>query len=327
VTEASQQAGETHSFKASHKLEETHDLRASLFPPEHNVKEKQNSKIERTKMKKEKMKIEKPTDADRLALRLLVRAREDFQYMRKAMDNRIGRKADGEEQNVEERLFRPEDLDNFVEVSNAARVQEKEIEKRLLKMLRRFPIWNEWLKAVKGVGPVVAAQLIANIDIEKATTVSKIWQYCGLNPGMVAGKKRKDREDGSFELIVTTTMIRGDKLTAGFVAPFNRSMRTVLMGLLAPSFIKAQAPYAMEHYYPYKHRLAESENVTREVSKGGKEKELAWKDAKLSHRDMAARRKMVKAFLADLYQQWRTLEGMPVRVPYAEEYLGRKHAA
>ena len=36
----------------------------------------------------------KPTENDRQAVRMLVRAREDFQGMRKRMDNRMGRKAD-----------------------------------------------------------------------------------------------------------------------------------------------------------------------------------------------------------------------------------------
>jgi hypothetical protein len=32
-------------------------------------------------------------------------------------------------------------------------------------------------------------------------------------------------------------------------------------------------------------------------------------------------------YLRDLYVAWRTLEGLPVRAPYEEEYLGKKHSA
>jgi hypothetical protein len=35
---------------------------------------------------------------------------------------------------------------------------------------------------------------------------------------------------------------------------------------------------------------------------------------------------MIKQFLKDLYVHWRTLEGLPVRQPYAEEYLGKVHS-
>jgi hypothetical protein len=272
-------------------------------------------------------KLQTPTQADVLAIRMLVRAREDFQSQRKRMDNRMGRKADGEAQNVEERQIAADDVSLFVGISDAARQQEKDIEKSLKKVLKRFPIYTEWLFNVKGVGTIAAAQIIANIDIHKATTASKIWQYCGLNPSLVEGKKRVERADGGFDLVRTGKMIRGDKLTAGFVAPFNKNIRTALCGVLADGFIKAQAPYALEHYYPYKERLANSEKTTEEIrSAGAKPVTLAWKDAKPAHRDRAAKRKMIKAFLSDLYVAWRTLEGLEVRPPYQEQYLGHKHA-
>ena len=275
-----------------------------------------------------KKKLNKPTAQDVLAVRLLVRAREDFQHQRKRMDNRMGRKADGTAQNITERAIAVSDANLFHGIAEVARQQEKDIEKNLKKLLKRFPIYTEWLLNVKGVGTIAAAQIIGNIDIHKATTVSKIWQYCGLNPGMVEGKKRVKNPDGSFQLIPAGKMIRGDKLTAGFVAPFNKNMRIALCGVLADGFIKAQAPYAMEHYYPYKERLANSEKMTTEIREAGaKPEELAWKDAKIGHRDRAAKRKMIKAFLADLYTAWRTLEGLPVRPPYQEEYLGHKHAS
>jgi hypothetical protein len=284
--------------------------------------------MKKTTTKKAKPTLAKPTAQDVLAVRLLVRAREDFQSQRKRMDNRMGRKADGEEQNIAERTIMPADAELFVGISDAARDQEKDIEKKLKQVLKRFPIYTEWLLGVKGVGTIAAAQIIGNIDIHKATTVSKIWQYCGLNPSMVAGKKRVENSDGTFNLVPTGQMIRGDKLTAGHVAPFNKNMRTALCGVLADGFIKAQAPYAMEHYYPYKERLANSDNMTTEIrTAGAKPVELAWKDAKPGHRDRAAKRKMIKMFLMDLYVAWRTLEGLEVRAPYQEQYLGHKHAS
>ena len=53
--------------------------------------------------------------------------------------------------------------------------------------------------------------------------------------------------------------------------------------------------------------------------------EKSWKDETKGHRDNAARRYMIKMFLKDLYVVWRTVEGLPVRAPYQEEYLGHKH--
>ena len=96
------------------------------------------------------------------------------------------------------------------------------------------------------------------------------------------------------------------------------------MGVLADGFIKAQAPYALDYYYPYKERLEQSEKKVKHRS-GGKVELMAWKDVSKGHRDMAAKRYMIKMFLKDLYAVWRGLEGLDVREPYQEQYLGHKH--
>jgi hypothetical protein len=47
--------------------------------------------------------------------------------------------------------------------------------------------------------------------------------------------------------------------------------------------------------------------------------------ASQDHRHKDGVRIMVKQFLMDLWVHWRTIEGLEVRAPYAEEYLGRVH--
>ena len=281
---------------------------------------------------------EKPTNEDRQALRLLVRAREDFQFQRKAMDNRIGRKADGTSQDINERPMRGEDLGFISIVADECRKQEDAIEKELKKVLKRFPVYNEFLVNVKGVGTIAAAKIIGEFDIFKASTVSKLWQFAGLNPSDVRGKKAIEKSKytadmgdivGEYEerpgspakwIVQTNDMVRGDRLTPGYVAPFNGNLRTALVGVLADGFIKAQAPYCMDFYYPYKARLEQEESI---VSRG----EKAWSEESKGHRDRAAKRYMIKMFIKDLYVAWRTIEGLEVRKPYQEEYLGHKHEA
>ena len=58
------------------------------------------------------------------------------------MDNRIGRTADGEQQNVEERTFRLEDLEMFKKIADDAKEKEVECEKNLKRVLKRFPIYQ-----------------------------------------------------------------------------------------------------------------------------------------------------------------------------------------
>lgn len=279
---------------------------------------------------------------DQIAIRMYVRAREDFQDMRKRMDNRLGLSADGKPQNLkQERIFALEDVENFSSISMDARRKEKDIEKMLRKVLKRVPIWNEWLSKVKGVAEIAGGHILGNFDIHEATTVSKMWQYAGLNAGMVRGKKRIEAdkykpdmgqvvstimgENGKPKdyIVLTDTLVRGDKATAGFVLPFNKALRTALVGVLAPGFVKCKSSYALDYYYPYKARLEQEANGV--ASPGNKDEGKAWSAVSKGHRDNAAKRYMIKMFLKDLYVAWRTVEGLPVRTPYAEEFLGKVH--
>ena len=284
---------------------------------------------------------EKPTERDVMALRMLVRAREDFQGQRKRIDNRIGRKADGTPQNVAVRAFNDVDLSTLSAIADVSAAQEEAIEKELHKVLKRFPIYTEYLVNVKGVGDIAAAHIISNFDIVKATTVSKMWQFAGLNPGMVYGKKAVGKKEykptmgqiiAEYEadavheakvVVLTDTMIKADRLTPGFLSPFNGKLRTALVGVMADGFIKSQSPYVQYYYNMH----APESRVKNGMAVGRLDAEDGWKDESAGHRDRAAKRYMVKMFLKDLYVAWRELEGLPVRAPYQEEYLGHKHSA
>lgn len=272
---------------------------------------------------------------------MLVRAREDFQAMRKRMDNRIGRKADGTGQNVEDRDIRDEDSPKFSRIADEARKQEGVIAKDLESILKECDLYNSFLKDVPGCGPIAAGWIIGAYRIEEATTVSKLWQFTGLNPGMVHGKKRID-EGETFRLVKTDVMVRGDKLTPGFVAPFNKRLRTAMVGVLADGMIKASLRWReieesefVENTVYCKRKddvpmaaVIGSKYVERYMQ--AKERALHqdnWKDEKPGHRDRHGKRLMIKLFLQDLYVAWRTIEGLPVRPPYQEEYLGHQHTA
>ena len=258
------------------------------------------------------------------AIKFLVRSRDTIQESRKAIDNRVGRKANGEAQNVNHNLT-DEDTVLFVAEAVEYRKHEKSCEKILGDVLKRFPIWNEWLKNIKGVGPISAGWIIAEFDIYKADTVSKLWQFSGMNPGMVIGKRRIENADGSFSFELSNELVRGDKLTKGFCAPFNKRLRAALLGVMAKGFMMSKNEYYLKYYLTYKDRLINSENMIEENSGNGKKIITTWKDSKPLHRDSAAKRYMVKMFLADLYAIWRPLHNLQVRPPYQQEKLGHIH--
>jgi hypothetical protein len=60
---------------------------------------------------------------------------------------------------------------------------------------------GEWAKSITGIGPVIAAGLLAHIDIEKAPTVGHIWRYAGLDPTVTWNKGEKRPWNASLKVI------------------------------------------------------------------------------------------------------------------------------
>ena len=81
-----------------------------------------------------------------------------------------------------------------------------------------------WLESVKGVGPGLAASLLAYLDIEKAPTVSSLWKYCGQ--GVTDGQRDRPR--------------KGEKLA------YNAKVKRVCY-LIATSFLRSSSPYRDEY--------------------------------------------------------------------------------
>lgn len=81
-----------------------------------------------------------------------------------------------------------------LELVNWLATQTKMIEgeiKRALDAYSDATVPGRWAKSIVGIGPVIAAGLLAHIDITKAPTVGHIWRFAGLDPTMTWGKGEK----------------------------------------------------------------------------------------------------------------------------------------
>ena len=174
----------------------------------------------------------------------------------------------------------------------------------LEKLLDDFPIYTEFLKDVRGVGPAMAGVIISEIDITKAEYPSSIHKYAGLDVIKGEGRSRK-----KHHLEESTYIDREGKEQTKMGITFNPFLKTKLVGVLGTSFLRSASEYR-EHYDNYKNRL-ENAPAHKEKTKG--------------HRHNMAIRYMIKRFLIDLYVNWRTLEGLPVAKEYAEAKLGIVH--
>jgi hypothetical protein len=73
-------------------------------------------------------------------------------------------------------------------------VQEETLEKQIRGTLDIYSLSDMsgiWARSIKGIGPVIAAGLLANIDIQRAPTTGHIWRFAGLDPTSIWGKGQK----------------------------------------------------------------------------------------------------------------------------------------
>jgi len=171
-----------------------------------------------------------------------------------------------------------------------------------------------WARSVKGIGPVIAAGLLAHIDIEKAPTAGHIWRFAGLDP--------------------TQKWEKGQK------RPWNASLK-VLCWKIGESFVKSSgyedAFYgrvyiqrkALETKKNERGDFAEQAKRALEVKRYGETTEARkhYLAGKLppAHIHARAKRYAVKLFLAHLHEVWRTMEGLPVPLPYPIAILLHAH--
>lgn len=207
---------------------------------------------------------------------------------------------------------------------------EGDVFREMKQIVKLHPAWP-WLEQVRGMGPTLSTKILGLIgDISTFDTVSKLWAFAGYG--------LRVNEDGVPE---RQRPVKGQKLD------YNRRLKTAVY-LAGDSFIKSRSPYR-DLYDAAKRRYRVNKQVRpmnailgldeiglpdratpdgkkewdafikRANKEAGAEKDGAvWSDG---HVDNAARRYMAKIFLSHLWQIWREAEGLPVRPPYALEYL------
>jgi hypothetical protein len=202
--------------------------------------------------------------------------------------------------------------------------QERRQFRQLEANLDPIPIYAEYLSEVRGVGPALAAVLISYFDPHKARHVSSFWKYAGLDvaPDGAGRSRRKEH------LIEREYVDRNGRTAVRQSVTFEPWLKTKLMGVLAPSFLRTNSPWR-EAFDNYKHRIISDPNRQKVTLAEWKKRHAAgdpnmrelWAPGRIKD---AALRYMVKQFLAELWLKWRELEGLPVGNSYPVAKLGMK---
>lgn len=173
---------------------------------------------------------------------------------------------------------------------------------------------GQWAMSQYGIGPVIAAGLLAHIDITQAPTVGHIWSFAGLDP--------------------TKTWGKGEK------RPWNASLKT-LCWKIGDSFVK----FHNRENCIYGHVYAERKVQEIERNSQGlfadqaattlATKNIRDKDTKATYEagrlpdgrlDLRARRYAVKLFLAHLHHvMYEDHYGELPPKPYVISHLGHAH--
>ena len=268
VESASQVANETHIGGASQKAHETHKTSASL---DYEEEKRRRGEAWKRRQREFFQRLKHPR------LRILVEGYYDMQKLRISLENRL---------RIYSRfdLLTPAQVGRLQGVVSEIRRQEKVYERMVADEVKDIPIYTAWLKKIKGVGPMMAAGLIAWVDDPgRFANVSKLWAYAVGKPG-----ERRSR---------------------GAKIGYHPRLKTHCWKI-ATQMLKAKGEYA-ELYYRFKQTYSQREDL-KQIKKGS---------FKLHVHYMAVR-KMVKIFLEHFWRRWRELEGLPVTKPYVIEKLG-----
>lgn len=197
---------------------------------------------------------------------------------------------------------------------NQNQTLESQVKRALDAYSDAHPI-GQWARAQKGIGPVIAAGLLAHFDIHKAPTNGHFWSFAGLDP-RAEWKKGEKR-------------------------PFNASLKT-LCWKIGESFVKVSgyddAFYGKLYVERKESEIAKNEAGDFEQQAKDKLKKFkigkntdaykAYSQGKLppAHIHARAKRYAVKRFLSDLHYVWFTHEfDKEPPAPYVIAHLNHAH--
>lgn len=196
--------------------------------------------------------------------------------------------------------------------------QSQMLESQIKRALDAYSASHEigvWAREVTGIGPVIAAGLMAHIDITRAPTVGHIWRYAGLDP--------------------TTKWDKGQK------RPWNAELKT-LCWKIGESFVKVSSKPDAFYGHIYLERKAQevaknengdfAEQAAKKLEEFniGKDTDAykAYSKGKLppAHLHARAKRYAVKLFLSHWHEvAYQAHYGKEPPLPYPIAHLGHAH--
>ncbi len=174
--------------------------------------------------------------------------------------------------------------------------ESSHLEQRVKRVLGFFvedhPI-GAWMKAQMGIGPVIAAGMLAHIDIRRAQTAGAIWRYAGLDPTVTWGKGEKRPWNAKLKLVCW-------KAGTSFVKVSNRD------GAVYGAIYRARKELEVARNESGANAEAAAASLAAKRIGATTDAHKAYAAGKLpaARLELRAQRYAVKRFLSDLHAVW-----------------------
>jgi hypothetical protein len=288
---------------------------------------KKDTKLKTSTKKNIPVPFQNTDDIPHHLMRTLIDIYYDFQGQRIQTQLRIGASERERSLTKEE-----QSIYGITTILENAHSFEKDAEKLITKQLKNHALYTQYLSKIVGIGPMIAAGLIAYVDdIEKFQHVSSLWQYSGYGANRFCPECKKPT---SVEVKYSTGTIAKklhpfnecpechaetisilQRRMSGYQSNWNDKLKT-LAWKAGTSFVKQSA--AKSKYRKLYDQIKKKERMIHPVKKVIKGKTF-YNDGHIHNRAM---RKVVKIFLAHVWQTWRRQEGLEATEPYAKQLLG-----
>lgn len=197
-------------------------------------------------------------------------------------------------------------------------VQSETLEGQIKRALEKYVgahVMGDWLFGVYGIGPVIAAGLLAHIDINEAPTAGHIWAFAGLDP--TAEWKKGERRPWNADLRVLCW-----KAGESFIKFHNR--KECFYGHV----YKSQKDFYIRRNEAGAYAGQAADILARKKFRIETDAYAAYSTGRLppAHIHARARRYAVKLFLSHLHgEMYRRILKREPPLPYPIAHLGHAH--
>lgn len=230
-----------------------------------------------------------------------------IQEFRKATENQIRAIDQGADQAAKEHALLTWMLAQF-------ETMEGQIQRTLDKWSLAQPS-GVWLRSIKGIGPVLAANFLAHLDIRKSATAGGFWRFAGLDPTLVWNKGEKRPHNAMLKracYLAADSWVKLKNHPDSYYSRLYVERKEKEVAKNEAGDFKEQAALALK---------------AKDYSRDTKAK-ACYLEGKLppGHLDMRARRWVEKIFLSHLHHVMHWEEyGKPPPRPYIIEHGGHAH--